>query len=56
MSAQEGTGSFAPKDPPQLNPPKDDPISVEELAKCDGMLFYIAVLRSGEQQLIDSTM
>lgn len=27
---------FAPKDPPQLNPPKDEPISVEELAKCDG--------------------
>lgn len=29
---------FAPKNPVQLNPPKDDPITVEELAKCDGML------------------
>ena len=28
--------SFAPKDPPKLNPPKDDPITVEDLAKCDG--------------------
>lgn len=28
---------FAPKVPVQLDPPKDDPISLEELAKCDGM-------------------
>ncbi|OJJ44804.1 hypothetical protein ASPZODRAFT_18368 [Penicilliopsis zonata CBS 506.65] len=28
--------SFAPKVPVQLNPPKDDPITVEELSKCDG--------------------
>lgn len=28
---------FAPKEPVQLNPPKDDPISPEELAKCDGI-------------------
>lgn len=28
---------FAPKEPVQLNPPKDDPISKEELAKCDGI-------------------
>lgn len=27
---------FTPKNPPKLDPPKDDPISVEELAKCDG--------------------
>ena len=27
---------FAPKVPVQLDPPKDDPISPEELAKCDG--------------------
>lgn len=56
MPAQEGTRSFDPKDPPKLNPPKDDPISVEELAKCDGMRFQIAILRPGEQQLIDQTM
>ncbi|KAK1771182.1 cytochrome b5-like heme/steroid binding domain-containing protein [Phialemonium atrogriseum] len=29
-------GKFEPKVAVQLNPPKDDPISVEELAKCDG--------------------
>ncbi|KAG5983643.1 hypothetical protein E4U55_007631 [Claviceps digitariae] len=29
-------GRFEPKTPVQLNPPKDDPISVEELAKADG--------------------
>jgi len=28
--------NFAPKEPVQLNPPKDDPITVEELAKHDG--------------------
>ena len=29
-------GKFEPKVAVQLNPPKDDPISVEELAKADG--------------------
>jgi hypothetical protein len=29
---------FEPKTPVQLDPPKDDPITVEELSKCDGML------------------
>lgn len=28
--------NFSPKIPVQLDPPKDDPISQEELAKCDG--------------------
>jgi hypothetical protein len=28
--------NFEPKTPVKLDPPKDDPISVEELAKCDG--------------------
>ncbi|KAL6718087.1 hypothetical protein ACLMJK_004172 [Lecanora helva] len=28
--------SFAPKHPPQLNPPKDDPMTPEDLAMCDG--------------------
>lgn len=28
---------FAPKVAVQLDPPKDDPISPEELAKCDGI-------------------
>lgn len=27
---------FEPKVPVQLDPPKHDPISVEELSKCDG--------------------
>lgn len=31
------SGKFAPKTPVQLNPPKDDPISLEQLSKCDGM-------------------
>lgn len=31
---------FSPKVPVQLDPPKDDPISQEELAKCDGK-FYL---------------
>jgi hypothetical protein len=38
MASEEGSGSkkFEPKTPVQLDPPKDDPITVEELAKCDG--------------------
>jgi hypothetical protein len=28
--------SFAPKDPPKLNPPKDDIITVAGLAECNG--------------------
>jgi membrane-associated progesterone receptor component len=28
--------NFAPKTPVQLNAPKDDPITSEELSKCDG--------------------
>ena len=34
--AQEESKKFAPKDPPKLSPPKDDPITVDELAKHDG--------------------
>ena len=29
-------GKFEPKVPVNLDPPKDDPISLEELAKADG--------------------
>nr|AFK45808.1 unknown [Medicago truncatula] len=29
-------GSFEPKEPVKLNPPKDDPIETSYLAKCDG--------------------
>ncbi|KAI0102782.1 cytochrome b5-like heme/steroid binding domain-containing protein [Nemania sp. FL0031] len=31
-----GGGKFEPKTPVNLNPPKDDPITLEELAKADG--------------------
>ena len=27
---------FEPKEPVKLDPPKDDPITLEELAKCNG--------------------
>lgn len=30
------SGRFEPKTPVQLDPPKDDPISLEDLAKADG--------------------
>jgi hypothetical protein len=30
-------GSFEPKKPVELAPPKDDPIAQDYLAKCDGM-------------------
>jgi membrane-associated progesterone receptor component len=31
---------FAPKEPVTLQPPKDDPIDREHLAKCDGMFRH----------------
>lgn len=31
--------SFAPKDPAKLDPPKDDPISRADLAKCNGTII-----------------
>ncbi|KAK4190599.1 cytochrome b5-like heme/steroid binding domain-containing protein [Podospora australis] len=39
-------GRFEPKNPVQLAPPKDDPISVEELAKANGVegaKCYVAI-------------
>ncbi|GME72061.1 unnamed protein product [[Candida] boidinii] len=29
-------GKFMPKQPVQLNPPKDDPITIQQLSLCDG--------------------
>lgn len=34
--SHEGPESFAPKVPVLLDAPKDDPITYEELSKCDG--------------------
>ena len=56
MSAPEASKSFAPKTLPKLDPPKDDPITVEELAKCDGMAFRIAIFHSEENTLIGPAM
>lgn len=40
-TSEQPKKSFAPKDPPKLNPPRDDPISPEDLAKCDGNHHHI---------------
>ncbi|OBT71385.1 hypothetical protein VF21_09491 [Pseudogymnoascus sp. 05NY08] len=40
------SGKFEPKEPVTLNPPKDDPITVEHLSKCngtDGYPCYVAI-------------
>ncbi|KAL8944072.1 MAG: hypothetical protein Q9216_000663 [Gyalolechia sp. 2 TL-2023] len=37
MSQVGQTKSFAPKDPPSLNPPQSTPISLPHLARCDGL-------------------
>lgn len=36
------SGKFEPKSPVQLNPPKDDPITLEELATADGECSTLA--------------
>lgn len=53
MASSEPKG-FAPKNPVQLDPPKDDPISVEDLAKCDGTSPHLASTQSllGTNELI----
>ncbi|KAL9476631.1 hypothetical protein ACSS6W_006472 [Trichoderma asperelloides] len=35
------SGKFAPKVPVQLDPPKDDPISLEDLAKANGVAVAV---------------
>jgi hypothetical protein len=35
------SGKFAPKEPVVLNPPKDDPISPEELAAANGEILML---------------
>lgn len=32
---------FEPKKPVQLDPPKDDPITLDYLAKCDGAIHRV---------------
>ncbi|KAI5815039.1 cytochrome b5-like heme/steroid binding domain-containing protein [Pyronema omphalodes] len=44
--AAPAPGNFMPKEPVQLNPPKDDPITLEELAAADGRdagKVYVAI-------------
>ncbi|CAO1605186.1 hypothetical protein XANCAGTX0491_008709 [Xanthoria calcicola] len=36
MAAADQSKAFAPKEAPKLNPPKDTPLSLSHLAKCDG--------------------
>ena len=43
----EESKKFAPKDPPKLNPPKDDPITIDELAKCDGTTAIYRICGNG---------
>lgn len=38
MTEQQPKKKFEPKTPVNLDPPKDDPITLEHLAKCDGEL------------------
>jgi hypothetical protein len=40
------SGKFEPKVPVNLDPPKDDPISPEELAAADGTAMSPAMMRS----------
>jgi len=37
------TGKFEPKEPVQLAPPKDDPISLEELAQATGARHFFVI-------------
>lgn len=39
LKSHKMAGKFEPKEPVKLNPPKDDPITLEELSKCNGTLW-----------------
>jgi hypothetical protein len=56
MTEEKQTKRVEPKVPVQLDPPKDDPISVEELAKCDGMALPLTKLPRQFQQLRSKAM
>lgn len=43
---------FEPKVPVQLNPPKDDPISKDELAKANGMSLHLGCASLNLQRLL----
>jgi hypothetical protein len=51
MTEEKQTKRFEPKVPVQLDPPKDDPISQEELAECDGMALPQETLPRQSEQL-----
>ena len=38
------SGKFEPKQKVELDPPKDDPISLDYLSKCDGMYSIVLLL------------
>lgn len=43
---------FNPKQPVQLDPPKDDPITYEELSKCDGECIPPSIIDARKRILI----
>jgi hypothetical protein len=44
MSHEEEPKNFEPKKPVEIKPPKDDPIDLEYLSKCNGMCSSIPEL------------
>lgn len=50
MTEEKQTKRFEPKVPVQLDPPKDDPISQEELAKCDGTALPLTEILSRQSE------
>ncbi|KAA8916621.1 hypothetical protein TRICI_001247 [Trichomonascus ciferrii] len=47
---------FAPKEPVELDPPKDDPITKEELAKCDEGGYRVFVAKDASRALAKSSL
>lgn len=44
-AAEQKKGRFEPKTPVNLDPPKDDPISLDYLEKCNGECLTISLHR-----------
>lgn len=48
-------GKFEPKTPVQLNPPKDDPISADDLAQADGTSHLVPQLMPSHRVFLSGT-
>ncbi|KAI5274217.1 hypothetical protein E4T47_02686 [Aureobasidium subglaciale] len=50
------SGKFEPKQKVELDPPKDDPISLDYLSKCDGASYSVFAGKDASRALAQSSL